>query len=305
MEEAMNSVTLPKPSRDFEQLCVDIDTHGCAVIPGALDRQSLEAVRNRLIDQAHAESAQSIDYSNPGHLDNQWVNMLINKGEVFSSLALHPLVTQIMTRLLGEHYLLSCCDAQIKHPGSGPMPLHTDQWWMPPPMPAGGAHVRPASMVRGDGQAPEPIATEAFIAPLAVGNVMWMVSDFTVDNGATRLVPGSHRSGQQPDPSAPSEIPAVAATGQAGDALVFDGRLWHGAGANLTNATRYGITCAFCGPQFRPLENYTLGLRPEVHARCSPQLLRRLGFTAWSTYGHTGDPSLEESLPSHLTVGEL
>ena len=52
--------------------------------------------------------------------------------------------------------------------------------------------------------------------------------------------------------------------------------------------SRYGITTVFCAPQCRPLENYTRGLRPEVTERCPSHILERLGFAAWSSYGHTG-----------------
>ena len=93
---------------------------------------------------------------------------------------------------------------------------------------------------------------------------MWMITDFTEENGATRVVPGSHLSGRQPDPSIPHPVATVAITGPAGSAMAFDGRLWHGAAANTTSESRFGITMAGCGPQFRPIENYTRGLRPEV-----------------------------------------
>jgi ectoine hydroxylase-related dioxygenase (phytanoyl-CoA dioxygenase family) len=134
---------------------------------------------------------------------------------------------------------------------------------------------------------------------------MWFISDFTEANGATRVVPGSHLTGRQPDPTVPHPMATVAATGRAGAAIVFDGRLWHGAGANRTAAPRYGITTTFCGPQCRQLENYARGMRPEVLARCPADVRDRLGFVAWSSYGHTGDPDTRFSLPGEQCMGEL
>lgn len=296
---------LPPANTDIEVLKSNLDEYGCCLVKAALDAHQLAQVRERLAQQAQAERALEIAYRNPGHVDNQWVNMLVNKGVEFEQLVVHPLTSELIAHVLGEAYLLSCCDAQIKHPGSDFMPLHTDQWWMPPPVPTGASHVRPASMQRSDGDALTSVCESDAIAPPAVANVMWMISDFTVHNGATLVVPGSHRSGRQPDKSVPHRIETVAGVGAGGTALVFDGRLWHAAGRNTTNQSRYGITCTFCGPQFRQLENYTHGLRPEVAERASPLLLQRLGFTAWSTYGHTGDPDLPVSQSGADTLGIL
>jgi ectoine hydroxylase-related dioxygenase (phytanoyl-CoA dioxygenase family) len=97
----------------------------------------------------------------------------------------------------------------------------------------------------------------------------------------------------------------VAASGPAGTAFVFDRRLWHGAGPNNSDRPRRGITTNCCGPQCRPLENYTRGMRPDVLARCPPEIRARLGFAAWSSYGHTGDPDTRFSAPGEEALGEL
>jgi hypothetical protein len=107
------------------------------------------------------------------------------------------------------------------------------------------------------------------------------------------------------DPSVPHKVASVPAVGPAGTAFAFDARLWHGAAPNRTAAPRYGITTVTCGPQFRPLENYSRGLRPEVIARCPPDILRRLGFSAWSSYGHTGDPDAVFTSSGEDAMGEL
>lgn len=75
-----------------------------------------------------------------------------------------------MRHLLGERVLLSNINANIAGPGGGKMVLHADQGYVIPPWP------------------PEPL----------VANVIWMVDDFTEDDGATLMVPGSHRLGHEP-----------------------------------------------------------------------------------------------------------
>lgn len=303
---AWDAAKLPQPTRNAAVLKRDLETYGYCLIDRALEGRQLEAVQKRLIEQAAAERRLH-NKKNPANLDpvNQWVGMLLNKGEPFIELTQHRLAMSLIEHLLGADYLISCIDAQIQHPGAGTMPLHTDQWWMPRPQRPGVRPPRPAEARRNAGSGLDPTPSREPIAPLAVANVMWMVTDFTEANGATRVVPGSHLSGREPDPSVPHKVPSVAAAGPAGTAFAFDGRIWHGAGANTTNEARYGITTVGCGPQFRPLENYTRGLRPEVFARLSPAILRRLGFAAWSSYGHTGDPEAEVSAAGEETLGEL
>lgn len=300
------SDALPKPTRDPARLGADLETWGYCLIERALDGRMLEAVQQRLLAQAAAERLQH-NKKNPANTDpvNQWVGMLLNKGDIFFELIRHPIAMPLVERLIGADYVISCADAQIQHPGAGTMPLHTDQWWMPVPEQPGVRPERPADKRRGQSGSLDPSPSTAPIAPIACANVMWMVSDFTEEMGATRIVPGSHRSGRQPDPSVPHKVPSVAAVGPAGTAFAFDARLWHGAGANRTTKARYGITTVGHGPQFRQLENYTRGLRPEVMARTPPELLRRLGFAVWNGYGHTGDPDEPVTSTGSAALGEL
>ena len=86
---------------------------------------------------------------------------------------------------------------------------------------------------------------------------------------------------------------------------MFDGRIWHGTGANRSNEDRLGLLATYCGPQFRTQENYTLGLDPSVYAEASPELLARLGFKVWHAYGRTGDPSAQFVGPENQLVGEM
>jgi len=103
-------------------------------------------------------------------------------------------------------------------------------------------------------------------------NVMWAVSDFTEENGATRLWPGSHRAklDRQVDPRN-----SVAGAMPAGSALIFLGSLTHGAGANLSASPRTGIIISYCLGWLKSYENQFLAYPREV-ARCFPEPLQRL-----------------------------
>lgn len=297
---------LPKPTTDPVTLRRNLDVFGYGIIENALDDELLSAVQQRLFEQAEAERA-IYSHRNPANpvTEAQWVNMLLNKGDVFFDLIRHPLAMSMIEYVLGPEYLVSCVDSQIQHPGAGIMPLHTDQWWMPPLSRADATYKRASTMRRDCGGACDFAPADDPISPPVMANVMWMITDFSETTGATRVVPGSHLSGRAPDASVPHRVPSIAAEGPAGTAIVFDGRLWHSAWSNTSADPRFGITTACCGPQCRPIENYTRGMRPEVLENCSPEILDRLGFAAWSSYGHTGDLDARPSMPGELAMGPL
>ena len=112
-------------------------------------------------------------------------------------------------------------------------------------------------------------------------NVGHYLIDLDIDEGPLWVVPGSHLSGRQPDLAAKS----IAATGPAGTALLCDGRIWHGTGANTSKRPRRAVLTTFCTPQFRPQENYTVGTRQEVLDTANSDLLELLGFKIWHAYG--------------------
>ncbi len=298
--------TLPAPTRDIEAMKTCLERFGYCLVDRALEGDKLKSVQARLFEQAAVERTQH-SMKNPANTDpvNQWVGMLLNKGDVFFELIEHEFYNALVEHVIGPDYLISCVSAQIQHPGTGTMPLHTDQWWMPQPVSPGESNPKLSSMTRAEGTCLDPSPSTRPIAPAAAINAMWMITDFTEQNGATRIVPKSHLSGQEPDASVPHKIPTVPATGPAGTAFVFDARLWHGASPNTTDDSRFGITTVGCGPQFRQLENYSRGLRTDVFARCSPGRLRRLGFAAWSSYGHTGDPEAQITADGAEVCGEL
>jgi ectoine hydroxylase-related dioxygenase (phytanoyl-CoA dioxygenase family) len=196
--------------------------------------------------------------------------MLPNKGKIFRDLMLHPVIDTLMSHLLGPDYLLSSFTANIAHPGGEPMALHTDQgyagFWTPVPI---------------------------------VANIAWMLDDFTDDNGGTRIIPGSHVDQSYTprsvhfaptDSRYPTQEDTIAAEGKAGDILCFDGRIWHGTGANRTDRPRHALLSYHCRPFVRQQENFVMGLDPEVRQQERPALLNRLGFRIWAGLGRVESP---------------
>jgi len=93
---------------------------------------------------------------------------------------------------------------------------------------------------------------------------MWMMSDFTTTNGATRIVSGSHLSGGSPIGEVHDDE-----YGLREKQVAWDGWTWNAAGVNSSDGPRIGLITFFCGPMTRTLTNYTLGLRSEVKAELS------------------------------------
>src|SRR5690606_35243367 len=111
--------------------------------------------------------------------------------------------------------------------------------------------------------------------PPVVCNTMWALTDFTDENGATRLVPGSHR---WPDPDPRQRYETVPATMRRGSVLVWHGSLWHGGGANRTAERRIGHACNDCAGFIRQQENQQLGIPRAVAARFDDRLARLCGY---------------------------
>ncbi len=291
----MRNHPLPAPTRDPIRLKADMDAHGYCLVADALIPAQVAVARRRLEEQAEAERAQGIRIQNAPHVDavNQWVTMLINKGAIFAELATNPATLEIVDHVIGGDFLLSVLEAHVVRAGGAPMSLHCDQWWLPFPAKPDAAYARVGKITRGTVPTAPPDPARSLIWPPAVVNCMFMLTDYTERNGATRIVPGSDLSGAQPSGAIPHPVETVAAEGPAGTAVVFEGRTWHAAGLNTTNQPRLGVTATYCGPMFRQLTNFTVGTCDDVLRDASPLLRRLLGLKIWSTYGGVDDHAAE------------
>ena len=106
---------------------------------------------------------------------------------------------------------------------------------------------------------------------------MWALDDFTTANGATRVVPGSHRFIRS------WHVPPLENCEQAampkGSALFYLGSTWHGSGANVSDHSRLGLIATYIVGWLRQEENQYLYNPPEIAAQFSPRLRALLGYT--------------------------
>jgi ectoine hydroxylase-related dioxygenase (phytanoyl-CoA dioxygenase family) len=173
---------------------------------------------------------------------------LLARGQVFERVPVHPRVLPIIERVLDRGCLVSSLSSIGILPGEVAQPIHADDQLIPLPKP----HL--------------PI----------ICNTMWALTDFTAANGATRLLPGSHRADRNPELGVAH--PTIAAEMRRGSVLIFDGSIWHGGGANQTEQRRTGVAMNYCAGWIRQQENQQLGI-PLATARGFDDRLRKLcGF---------------------------
>lgn len=220
---------------------------GYTILDGVLDRAQLDELIAAL---APYEAARPMGRNAFEGERSQRVYSLAGKGEPFHRLIEHPEILAILDRVLLPNYLLSTAQSIRLHPGETAQSWHADDAFYPMPRP----HAR----------------------ALAV-SVIWAIEDFTADNGATEVIPGSHRWGDEtPDQRAFAARPAVM---RAGSAVLFDGATWHRGGANRSAGTRLAISPQYCQPFLRPQESQLLIVPPEAARACSPRLRTLLGYS--------------------------
>lgn len=294
-----------KPSIDLEKAKAEYQRDGYCIIPDLLSQSEVAALRQRIVEQAAAEKALgwALEDSGPTQLKrtmedqealmresaserkgvNQRIFFLVNKGKILRDLITHPVALELVEDCLGHNFLLSSFTANIAKKGAAIDGLHRDAWWGPMPYRDGSTYVKVGDRKRNTAE-PDG-APKGINIPPAACNMIWMLTDFTEENGATRIVPGSHLLPDNADSSVPHKVPSIPAIGKAGSAMFFDARLWHSTGQNVTDEPRIGLLCFYCGPQFRQGENYFLGLDPAVFNEGPDKLLDLLGYKTWFGYG--------------------
>lgn len=221
-----------------------LDEEGYLPLPGALAPDVLEQLRARFDeivqqegDRAGIEVSQE---SGAARLAN-----LVDKDRLFDHCWNHPLQLAAVAHVLGWNELkLFSLNGRAALPGEGHQGLHAD-WG-------------------------EAVPAGAY----QVCNSIWLLDAFTGENGATRVVPGSHRWGKRPgdvmaDPASrhPDEVLLL---GQAGTCVVFNAHVWHGGTANTTDKPRRALHGAFVRREHRQQTVQRDYLRPETIQKLTP-----------------------------------
>jgi hypothetical protein len=124
---------------------------------------------------------------------------------------------------------------------------------------------------------PEPLPD----TPLAVQSI-WMIDEFTAENGASRVVPGSHRSRKKPPWNFDSIDGEIPLQGPIGSAAFWLSHTWHRAGPNSTDRPRRAVLGYYSRAWVKPFSDYTRSVPQDVVKRFSPRVRYLLG---WSAFG--------------------
>ena len=106
-------------------------------------------------------------------------------------------------------------------------------------------------------------------------NTIWAMTDFTEANGATRVIPGSHRLEDRRQFEVEDTEPAEM---EAGSVLFYTGALYHGAGANVSDGVRYGLNVTYAVSWLRQEENQYLSCPFDVARTLPDDLLKLMGY---------------------------
>jgi ectoine hydroxylase-related dioxygenase (phytanoyl-CoA dioxygenase family) len=232
--------------------CRQLDLQGFLVLEAVMGHALLTELRARVASlfTEEGEQAGSEFKKEPGvdRLAN-----LVDKGDVFRQMIALPAVLDCVRYVLVPALKLSSLNARRVPPYSDTaQPLHADM-----------------------GAVPDE-------AGYWVCNTVWVLDAFAADNGALRVVPGSHRLGKIPqealaDPKAahPDE---VLVTAPAGSVIVVNAHAWHAGTANRTAASRTAVHAFYCRRD-KPQQQYQKRLlRPEVQAALSAELRELLAL---------------------------
>lgn len=210
---------------------------GFTVLTGLISPERAAATRQILLD--HVEQATRLDEGVLG------LSNLLTLDDAFIDLVTHPRLLAVAHRLLGEDAKLAAVGGRILMPACAPGGLHVDYpyWAMDPGMP-----VEPALMMQ----------------------VIWMMEPFTAENGGTWVAPGSQKWGEYPEDSRFRQS-AVQATGDAGDAVVSHGLLWHRTAVNRAKEPRVALLINYSQLAIQPMT--PMGpFSDEYKAQASPAL---------------------------------
>ena len=232
-----------------DQVVDGLERDGYCIVEGLLPHEQVVAARASLVDVLAATPQGRNDFEG---FKTRRIYALFAKTRAFDEPAIHPLLLGVLDRVLG-HYQLSAPTGIEIGPGETAQVLHRDE----------GVY---------------PLPTDF---PNVVVNTMWALDDFTEANGATRLVPGSHRwTDRRPGPA--DDI--VSAVMPAGSVVFYVGKIWHGGGANATDEPRLGVILEYVAAWLRAQENHLLAVPRETVVELPERLQELLGYNIFPPF---------------------
>ena len=233
----------------IETILEILDEDAGLIIDNFLSDQNIESIKNDLKPYLNVTRNGQDEFTG---FETKRVGALMARSKTCQDLALDPLINQMAESFLGPHcesYQLHFTSAIQIGPGESSQILHRDRGvW--------------------GGYIPRKIETQF--------STVWAINDFTKENGATQVVPGSHKWHKDREPL-PEEI--AYAEMSAGSVFIFTGSVLHGGGTNVTEQPRLGVFLHYAPSWLRQEENQYLSCPPEVAKDFSPELRSLIGYS--------------------------
>ena len=243
---------------------------GYTIVENAIEPDFVDALAQ---DLQRLESVLGITVANnrfEGRNTLRIYNLLVH-GKLYERIPVHENILPIVEGVLDYGCLVSSLSSIAILPGEKAQPVHADDQLVPLPKPH----------------------------PPIVCNTMWAITDFTQENGATCVIPGSHLRDHSPTYGEKYETKPVVM--KRGSVLVYNGSLWHGGGPNRTSDRRVGIAMNYCAGYIRQQENQQLGIPLDIARGFSPRLRELVGYSMYNMLiGH-----INKTHPMALLDGEL
>jgi ectoine hydroxylase-related dioxygenase (phytanoyl-CoA dioxygenase family) len=233
----------------IERILEILDEDAGLIIDNFLSDQNLKSIKNDLKPYLNVTRNGQDEFTG---FETKRVGALMARSKTCQDLALDPLINQMADSFLGPHcesYQLHFTSAIQIGPGESSQILHRDRGvW--------------------GGYIPRKIETQF--------STVWAINDFTKENGATQVVPGSHKWHKDREPL-PEEI--AYAEMKAGSVFIYTGSVLHGGGTNVTEQPRLGVFLHYAPSWLRQEENQYLSCPPEVAKDFSPELRSLIGYS--------------------------
>ncbi|MEN8158574.1 MAG: phytanoyl-CoA dioxygenase family protein [Myxococcota bacterium] len=233
-----------QPDRVTEALARD----GCAVVEGLVPAATMRTALDELAPFIEATPLGRDDF---GGRRTRRTGGLVARSPTCRELVQHPLILGTTKQLLSDATSFQLHLTQVIAIGAGEpgQAVHRDQW-----------------------------AFDFFPFPKGYEvqcNTIWAMTDFTAENGATRVLPGSHlfedKLRLKHEECEIAEMPA-------GSVFVYTGAVYHGGGENRSSETRYGLNLTYARSWLRQEENQYLSVPFEVARELPDDLLRLIGY---------------------------
>ncbi len=254
-------VPVLRPDAAIDEVEDAVREAGCAVVERLVTAEQIDRIAAELEPYLSATATGGDEFTG---FRTRRTGALLARSVGFRDLAAHPVVLGVLDRVLGDHatsYQLHLTQVIDIGPGEPAQIVHRDQW-----------------------------AFDFFPFPSGFEvecHTMWAMNDFTEENGATRVIPGSHR---WEDKLRPTADQTIAAEMPKGSVLLYVGSLYHGGGANRSAAPRRGVNVGYTLSWLRQEENQYLACPPEVARELPEDLARLAGYRRGAyTLGYYGD----------------